>query len=76
MNYKDCNGISLKVGDRIKRVSGGSHGEIEEGDIGIVEKLCDNSYEGILLKGHLHVKFKSSYFELVKHKKDHLPDWM
>ena len=40
----DRNGEIIKIGDKVKRVDGGEHGGMKEGDVGYV---CENPGTGI-----------------------------
>ena len=56
--------MNIRVGDKVKRISGGWHGGLDVGDTAIVSDIIDK--DTIMLKGHGDWVFNAQYFEVIK----------
>ena len=56
--------MEIRVGDKVKRISGGWHGGLDVGDTAIVSDIIDEFT--IMLKGHGNWKFHIPNFEIIK----------
>ena len=60
--------MDIRVGDKVKRIEGGSHGGLNVGDTAIVSDIIDEFT--IMLKGHGNWKFHIPNFEVIKEKEN------
>ena len=60
--------MDIRVGDKVKRISGGWHGGLDVGDTAIVSDIIDEFT--IMLKGHNNWKFHIPNFEIIKEEKE------
>ena len=74
--YVDKNGRSIKIGDKVKRVNGGEHGGMYEGDIGIVCTWSTFNTKSMHLESRGTFGYDPKNFEVITNKVNHLPDWL
>ena len=64
--------MEIRVGDKVKRISGGWHGGLDVGDTAIVSDIIDENT--IMLKGHGDWVFNTPYFEVIKEEEKEIPN--